>query len=179
MKFANMVQNFIIGVFPWLFKLPERIRQIALKFYTNNLSFPVGLLVFALMFMLLPHTSGPLRCNDGTASSSIGHKGACSWHGGVERRHAGVRFVFSIGIGYLASYLYGRRRDAVLKRKNEESGPGKKTPLHRQDKTSTNQGALLKCPICGRSMWLRVLKNGDKQWVCAKPSGCPGFRPLE
>lgn len=178
MKFANFVQSFLTVVFRLPFKLPELIRWMAKKAYTKNLSFLVGLFFFVLTYALLPHSSGPPMCNDGWASPSIGTQGACSGHSGVKREHSGIKFFFSVGIGYLASYLYGRRRDAVRQQKSEEGKPTLKGSLHKQDKPSTDPRALFKCPLCGSSMGIRLMKNGGKQWVCRRSSVCSGVRPF-
>lgn len=175
MKFANFVQDVLTAVFRWLFKLPKLIRSMATKVYTKNLSFFIGLLFFVFTYVLLPHSSGPPKCNDGWASPSIGTRGACSSHGGVKREHSGIKFFFSVGIGYLASYLYGRRRDAVLQRKSEEGKPIQKASLYKEDKP----GTPLKCPLCGGRMGLQLLKNGRRQWICWRSSVCPGVRPLK
>lgn len=179
MKFANFVQDVLTAVFRWLFELPKLFRRMAINVYTKNLSFFIGCLFFVFTYVLLPHSSGPPTCNDGWASPSIGTRGACSWHGGVKREHSGIKFFFSVGIGYLASYLYGRRRDAVLQRKSKEGKPAQKASLHKQDKPSTDPRALLKCPLCGGSMGIKLMKDGGRQWVCRRSSVCSGVRSFE
>jgi hypothetical protein len=152
---------------------------MAINVYTKNLSFVIGFLFFIFTYVLLPHSSGPPTCNDGWASPSIGTRGACSWHGGVKQDHSGIKFFFSVGIGYLASFLYVRRRDAALKRTSEEDKSTQKASLKKQDKPRTDPRALLKCPLCGTSMGIKLMKNGGKQWVCRRSSVCSGVRPFE
>lgn len=174
-----MVQNFLTRVFRWPFKFSMLIHWMATKVYTKNLLFLTGLLICISTYVLLPHSSWTSKCNDGWASPSIGIQGACSGHRGVQREPMDFRFVLSLGAGILASYLYGRRRNAFINRKNKVGEPTQKASLYRQDKPSTDSRALLKCPLCGRSMGLRLMKNGGKQWVCRRSSVCSGVRPFE
>jgi hypothetical protein len=41
------------------------------------------LAIWMLAYWGLSYLAGPLTCRDGWHSSSIGTRGACSWHGGV------------------------------------------------------------------------------------------------
>ena len=49
------------------------------------LSIMTGLIVFFGVARGIGEILGPATCRDGWASSSIGSRGACSWHGGVDR----------------------------------------------------------------------------------------------
>lgn len=50
------------------------------------------------------------RCKDGWKSPSIGRKGACSYHGGVDRSRQNLAFGFSIIVACAGGvYWHGRR----------------------------------------------------------------------
>jgi hypothetical protein len=57
---------------------------------------------------------GSIRCHDGYLSPSIGHSGACSWHGGVDRGRDGWIMI--------VSFLSAAAIFVILSRgKNEDS----------------------------------------------------------
>lgn len=68
--------------------------------------------VFGGVFLLLMIFLGSAfdlraRCASGWVSSSIGSRGACSHHGGVDRTRGTLAFFFSLGVaGYAARRTY-------------------------------------------------------------------------
>jgi hypothetical protein len=58
-----------------------------------------------VVFIAVARLSGPAHCVDGWMSSSIGHRGACSHHGGVADNP--LDLLFGIAAGFLAYYVWG------------------------------------------------------------------------
>lgn len=50
---------------------------------STKLPWIVGFIAAVMAIWIFSAIEGPRRCNDGSSSSSIGRKGACSHHGGV------------------------------------------------------------------------------------------------
>ena len=72
--------------------------------------FAVGLTTFVVCMAVLLYVVGPVACNDGWASPSIGRQGACSWHGGVNSFPQFASFLVSLFVAFIASNL-ARKRD--------------------------------------------------------------------
>jgi hypothetical protein len=72
------------------------------KFNERLRKHPIGAAIVSffilniLLGLLLGGILGPTKCRDGWASHSIGHRGACSWHGGVDRSRGAVVTVLSL-----------------------------------------------------------------------------------
>lgn len=66
----------------------------------NGLGWIVGFIIYIVFGLVGPSPS----CKDGTYSNSIGQRGACSWHGGVDR-HSWYEFLRIIGAIMAGSYL--------------------------------------------------------------------------
>jgi hypothetical protein len=58
-----------------------------------------------VVFIAVARLSGPAHCVDGWMSSSIGHRGACSHHGGVADNP--LDLLLGIAAGFLAYYVWG------------------------------------------------------------------------
>jgi len=65
---------------------------------------------FVVVWLALGALFGPAHCADGWRSTSIGSRGACSWHGGVDRSSGALRLLGSVAAGAAAWYLVARRR---------------------------------------------------------------------
>lgn len=61
----------------------------------------VGLATFFICNVVLRYVFGPVVCNDGWASPSIGTQGACSWHGGVNDFPKYVSFLVSLVVAFI------------------------------------------------------------------------------
>jgi len=82
-----------------------------------RLPFAAGAVVSLLALVLFVGQIPPATCRDGWQSPSIGSRGACSHHGGVER-HGGLYLLSVLGSGALGVTVYaflGR----VLRRRAE------------------------------------------------------------
>src|SRR6516225_10411497 len=68
-------------------------------------------IVQSLLTILFDEMLGPVKCNDGYASPSIGRSGACSSHGGVDRSRDALIALLSVAgaADRRAPYEYGTR----------------------------------------------------------------------
>ena len=76
--------------------------------------FPIigGIIVFFLVIVVGNSLLGPVVCNDGWRSGSIGRQGACSWHGGVNKTASSMIFFAAAGAG---AYAYTSLEDRKKK----------------------------------------------------------------
>src|ERR1700682_1064498 len=65
----------------------------------------IGLLTFLVSLTVMLKLVGPVTCFDGWHSPSIGRRGACSWHGGVDSTPQSLAFAASVFAGFLAYKL--------------------------------------------------------------------------
>lgn len=116
-----------------------------------------GFIVFCSLFFLGSHIVGPTRCADGWSSSSIGSRGACSYHGGVDNTPRNIVFIFSILGGLVASGFFGSR--PIIKKRTEltEEEPSSTS----EASTASKKSHAPRCPICGSPMVKRVSKRGQ------------------
>ena len=76
----------------------------------------IGFATFALLFIFIRPFLGPSLCADGWASGSIGHRGACSHHGGVSGPKGGtLLFVFAAAAGIAVGLMLQRRAKRNIK----------------------------------------------------------------
>jgi len=133
----------------------------------------VFLVVFVVLMKLLP----PIRCNDGTSSSSIGKQGACSHHGGVSSWQPTVAFLVSSAA--TAWYLNFIKNKIHSNSETERTAPPVTEPKPQRRKRRT----LTKCPKCKSSMVLRTAQQGrntgGKFWGCSRYPLCKGTRRYE
>ncbi len=123
----------------------------------------------------------PTTCRDGWHSSSIGRRGACSWHGGVGTNWSALLLTLISAAAAFALWNFiknkneqERQRQAVVdaKRKEEEQIIIKEE--------AAKQG--IACPECGFPLRIRLAKRGrnagKKFWGCSRYPSCKGTRPL-
>src|SRR5690242_11960719 len=71
--------------------------------------FLLAAVAFVISVVVLSHLIGPARCRDGWASPSIGSRGACSWHGGVDHTPGILKFWASVAAAVGAWYVSSRK----------------------------------------------------------------------
>lgn len=71
-----------------------------------------------------PVLLGPTTCNDGWHSVSIGSRGACSHHGGVDRSHG----FFGLRGGGVAAWLAYASAQRIVERRAERVKPVASSP---------------------------------------------------
>ena len=166
--------------------------------YSKDRTWIVGIIVFFGSMILLSILFGGAVCSDGWASPSIGRRGACSYHGGVNRTVGTIKFMLSIGATVWAVVSYSaarKRRLAKLLVNNEIQTtateipttnlnvipPPANSPVPRPKAARPKSSPRVKCPICGGGMSLRtarVGKNaGGKFWGCKRFPQCKGTKP--
>jgi hypothetical protein len=102
-------------------------------------------------------------CADGWGSPSIGQRGACSHHGGVQRASGLVllaSFLIPVGIGI---YVYVKAGEGRKRR----YAPPRRTPRPQ------HKIAAPACSVCGRKMRLRKASVG--KYAGKRFWGCIGF----
>lgn len=162
--------------------------------YSKDRTWLVGIIVFLVAMVLLSILVGGAVCSDGWASASIGRRGACSSHGGVDRTVGVIKFLLSIGATVWAVVAYSARREKWLAKLRANSEiptaspdiilevipPSAKTPVPRPKVTHPKSSPKVKCPICGGGMSVRtarVGKNiGGKFWGCKRFPRCKGTK---
>ncbi|HJO65278.1 MAG TPA: hypothetical protein QF469_08050 [Sphingomonas sanguinis] len=102
---------------------------------------------FAVLLWMLPPGEG-LRCRDGWPSQSIGLAGACSYHGGVQRRVDWRLLPISI-----IALLAGAGTASLAKK----AKPVRPVP---DDARMADGEQDPRCPACGSAMKLRIAKRG-------------------
>jgi hypothetical protein len=92
------------------------------------------LILQTLLTILFDQILGPVKCSDGYASPSIGHSGACSSHGGVDRSRdaligllsvagAAAVFICCAPIGRASPPPIGSEPPSSALRKRRAGGP--------------------------------------------------------
>jgi topoisomerase-like DNA binding C4 zinc finger protein len=152
--------------------------------------FVAAICVFILIRIACSFFVGPTTCNDGWHSSSIGRRGACSWHHGVGTNWGDVlATLVSLGVAGLAFVLL-----TSDKRKSESEDDSAKTSdelptsvpsdsqLVRSEMPIMSPDSKPKCPRCNSAMRLRNARRGKYQgqtfWGCANYPYCKGTRNL-
>lgn len=74
-----------------------------------------GAAAFVATLIFLNLISGPLTCNSGWGSPSIGSPGACSHHGGVDRTPVFLRFLASAAAGIAVGRWAAKRGEAPVR----------------------------------------------------------------
>ena len=160
----------------------------------------MGIIVFLGTMILLSILIGGAVCSDGWASASIGRRGACSSHGGVDRTVDVIKFLLSIGATGWAVIAYSAKREKWLANLRinskiptatatataspdiilEDIPPLANTAVPRPKETLSKSSSKVKCPICGGGMSVRtarVGKNaGGKFWGCKRFPRCKGTK---
>lgn len=143
----------------------------------------VGVLVFWIASIGLARISGPATCRDGWGSSSIGSRGACSWHGGVDRTGdlliVLASLTVAVGAGTITAKL-GRKvgnskRPRALSAISVDSkhyqmpsrGPAPQAVSPKQEGPA--------CPKCGSPMRRYMSERGETlHWWCSRFPACDG-----
>jgi hypothetical protein len=126
----------------------------------------------------------PTSCRDGWHSSSIGRRGACSWHGGVTDHGAGalsmlISLVAGVGAGMWRSAVEDAEyeREKVQREAIAETAPQPITPPSPAPLRET-----ITCPRCGYPMQKRVARRGRNAggyfMGCSRYPRCSGTRPI-
>lgn len=165
--------------------------------YSKDRTWLVGIIVFLGAMILLSILLGGAVCSDGWASASIGRRGACSSHGGVDRTVGAIKFLLSIGatVWAVVAYSAGREKWLAKLRANSEIPittteipavnlkvvpPPANSPVPRPKLARPKSSPKVKCPICGGGMSVRtarVGKNaGGKFWGCKRFPRCKGTK---
>jgi hypothetical protein len=123
-----------------------------------------GLLAFLIVWLGLGLLIGSTTCRDGWQSPSIGRRGACSHHGGVDRTAGEIIRALAIGAGWITwAALNG-----YAERKYREENPPVFTP---------------RCPRCSSIMRRRRARRGrnagNEFWGCSAYPSCKGTRAME
>lgn len=141
-------------------------------------------------------------CRDGWSSPSIGSPGACSHHGGVDRRGGLLTILFllaSVGIAFKLDNVIERRelekdRQNAKLRRNSDTEIGSLTiqNVERGNKTGVGdprstkllrpiipaQPGKLACPQCGSAMRMKKARKGYYRgkffWSCTRFPQCKG-----
>ena len=153
-----------------------------LKLY-SSLAF--GVVAFVVAMIALNHLIGPTRCGDGWPSPSIGRRGACSWHGGVNWSPAELAFLASviigIGVGLVGERLKRRRTSSGLMRPASRPLPSL-LPPQRGATPRINLTPGVRCPRCDSVMKKRLARRGRNAgrefWGCSRFPTCTGTRAM-
>nr|WP_278248742.1 topoisomerase DNA-binding C4 zinc finger domain-containing protein [Marinobacter halodurans] len=126
---------------------------------------------------------GPITCNSGWKSPSIGSSGACSSHGGVAEWKAFLPIILAGGVAFWFYGKFSPRRLPQNKDQNdsprpiepiETPKPAPKSSRPRSVKSQPN------CPRCRAKMVLRTASQGRNAggqfWGCPKYPRCRGTR---
>lgn len=89
---------------------------------TYGVPFSISLIIGFCFLFVINTLLGPLACKSGWRSPSIGSRGACSYHGGVEDR-SWVFFLFIIVVLISWSYISEKfnKRSAIKEQKEQEN----------------------------------------------------------
>jgi len=179
-----------------------------LRRYALPVSVASGVGTFASLCFLLAALSGPPRCRDGWLSPSIGHRGACSWHGGVDRSGDGRALLLPFGAlsWFIGFYVFDALDRGFLRDRGERKGsltpePGGdeasssdesahlsddraeiRTPVADRSREGRRAATSPSCPACGSPMRIRTAKKGPRTgrpfYGCANFPRCRGTRPF-
>lgn len=141
----------------------------------------IGAIAFVAAMIVIGMFMGPTTCNSGWASGSIGRRGACSHHGGVNHGPAQLRFFTSILFGVAAGMFANKIQNSRAKNSlSEELVPrrlrrrriGFAEASRRWEvkalESSNSDGTI--CPTC-KSTMRALVQNGRIQLKCVT-EGC-------
>ena len=126
--------------------------------HSGWVSILAGVAVFAGLSYLTGWLLGPATCRDGWHSSSIGSRGACSWHGGVDRSRSGLGFIWLIAAGASGAWLFDKL--------NPKPAYRKPNPILHQ-----------RCPRCGGPMHYSRQEGATAR--CNRYPVCSGEKPMD
>jgi hypothetical protein len=128
----------------------------------------IAIVVGAAAWLLAAILVGPATCRDGWSSPSIGHKGACSHHGGVSTNYT---MLFGLIAGF-GAYFVAKRIGPFV------ADAGGVTGYIREARRSATDRAQLgnpPCPLCGKAMVPARLAKGGWMMACSQFPNCRGF----
>ena len=147
------------------------------------LSGAVGVAAFIGAAFGIGHLLGPTTCRDGWPSQSIGERGACSHHGGVD--HSGdFLFWVAAAVGGGAGFAFHKSRvgrwvgGETWRHAGEPYEPPKHEPPPPRAFVPPGPGEP-DCPKCGSAMRLRRPKPRQRWkqfWGCSRFPDCNGTR---
>ena len=85
--------------------------------------FVIGFAVFLLIYIPALFVAGPVTCRDGWGSPSIGRRGACSHHGGVDRWKESLAFFVSLAVAGIAGFKVNKETTIQSSLSNSHSIP--------------------------------------------------------
>ncbi|MEW5681212.1 MAG: topoisomerase DNA-binding C4 zinc finger domain-containing protein [Pseudomonadota bacterium] len=141
--------------------------------------------VFIVTLILLKFIIGPVTCNSGWKSPSIGRQGACSHHGGVAGWKGTLPVLISVGAAVWFYVAFSPKTSGPSVRRCTPQAPiipdGSKSVRPPVPRTSRTQKKQTKCPRCNAPMALRTARrgreSGSKFWGCKKYPRCKGTKP--
>jgi len=125
------------------------------------------------------------QCRDGWDSPSIGYRGACSHHGGVDRGPDFLRNLLAIALAGGASWVAFRLRNPAIKSQGVPVPPPWPSPTPAAAPSppiepGTDDGP--QCPRCGKPMLLRTARKGahagEEFYGCSGYPVCNGIRSV-
>jgi hypothetical protein len=134
----------------------------------------IGATAFLLVTVLVHLIGSSLVCRDGWSSSSIGHQGACSHHGGVDDRKTGLGILLALAAG-VGGYAAG---------KHIQKAGGLKAAARdaRQRYHDRPYRVSDRCPTCQAEMVSTVQRSGPNAGkrflICSNFPECRGFKDL-
>mgnify|MGYP000093517658 CR=1 FL=1 len=138
--------------------------------------FIVGFITFLVLTFAGSAIVGPLTCNDGWQSPSIGKQGACSHHGGVNDLPKYLVMIVSVFGGVIVGSYYSgtQSRVHIPSDDSESSDDGDSF-----DREHIDVKDLITCPLCGSRMVERTARQGkykgNKFFGCSQYPKCKGL----
>lgn len=161
--------------------------------YSKDRIWLIGICVFIGSMILLSILFGAAVCSDGWASPSIGRRGACSHHGGVDKTAGVIKLFLSIAATWWAVFAYSAGREKWLAMRREAGEATKSVTVEKPAITQhitppptsvvaprLKRPPAVKCPVCGGGMSVRTAKvgknAGGKFWGCKRFPRCKGTK---
>lgn len=143
--------------------------------------------VFVVALILSKMVIGPVTCNSGWKSPSVGKRGACSHHGGVAKWKSSLPFFIS---GVTAFFFYVNfvpKAPPVRPSSRAPQPPAEsraiKPPIPPSLRKTRAPKSSVKCPKCRGPMSLRTAKRGNnpgsKFWGCRRYPRCKGTKSYD
>jgi hypothetical protein len=135
---------------------------------------PFGVISFIVISRVFTHVLPPVTCRDGWPSPSIGHRGACSWHGGVDGGWQSLGLIAAA----VAAVILGLWRSHRI-----EQAEAERRRLREVAKPPITYPPMPPmCPKCGKIMRNRLAQRGkhagERFWGCSRYPSCKGTRPM-
>lgn len=131
---------------------PMRWMRSVISFLSDP--FGSGITTAIAAWVLISWLLGPVKCSDGWASPSIGSRGACSWHGGVDHSHGFIALFGAAFAGFLVAQIVQIPRQKKIRLDQQK---------WEQDRKAAIRAAGLECPDCGAAMVRRLARNGKNR----------------